>query len=106
MILKENHKLARTIQLQDPGLHIVVKKKKDGPLYNTIPIFIIKVSNPNKVAIYLPLAQFLIALGTSKIAAVLPTINEHFGITQTNLQWIHNACVIAFGTLLSFGWVW
>jgi hypothetical protein len=29
------------------------------------------------------LAQFLIALGTSKIAVVLPTINEHFCITQT-----------------------
>ena len=48
----------------------------------------------------MPLAQFLIILGTSNIAVVLPTINEHFGITQTNLQWIHNACVIAFGTVI------
>ena len=61
-----------------------------------------RVSNPNKLktVIDLPLAEFLIILGTSNIAVVLPTINEHFGITQTNLQWIHNACVIAFGTLI------
>src|ERR671911_2311311 len=48
----------------------------------------------------LSLAQFLIILDTSIIGVALPTIQQHFNITQTELQWIFNAYVIAFGTIL------
>jgi EmrB/QacA subfamily drug resistance transporter len=63
------------------------------------------VSNPNrwKALTILSLAQFLIILDTSIIGVALPTIQEHFGITQTDLQWIFNAYVITFGTLLLLG---
>ncbi len=63
------------------------------------------VSNPHrwKALSILSLAQFLIILDTSIIGVALPTIQEHFGITQTDLQWIFNAYVIAFGTLLLLG---
>jgi EmrB/QacA subfamily drug resistance transporter len=65
----------------------------------------ILVSNPNrwKALTILSLAQFLIILDTSIIGVALPTIQEHFGITQTDLQWIFNAYVITFGALLLFG---
>lgn len=63
------------------------------------------VSNPHrwKALSILSLAQFLIILDTSIIGVALPTIQEHFGITQTDLQWIFNSYVIAFGTLLLLG---
>jgi EmrB/QacA subfamily drug resistance transporter len=63
------------------------------------------VSNPHrwKALSILSLAQFLIILDTSIIGVALPTIQGHFGITQTGLQWIFNAYVIAFGTLLLLG---
>jgi len=51
----------------------------------------------------LSIAQFLIILDTSIIGVALPTIQEHFGITQTELQWIFNAYVITFGALLLLG---
>ena len=65
----------------------------------------ILVSNPNrwKALTILSLAQFLIILDTSIIGVALPTIQEHFGITQTELQWIFNAYVITFGALLLLG---
>ena len=61
------------------------------------------VPNPNrwKALSILSLAQFLIILYTSIIGVALPTIQQHFGISQTDLQWIFNAYVIkGFGTLL------
>ena len=63
------------------------------------------VSNPNrwKALTLLSLAQFIIILDTSIIGVALPTIQDHFGITQTNLQWIFNAYVITFGALLLRG---
>ena len=63
------------------------------------------VSNPNrwKALTILSLAQFLIILDTSIIGVALPTIQEQFGITQTDLQWIFNAYVITFGALLLLG---
>ncbi len=63
------------------------------------------VSNPHrwKALSILSLAQFLIILDTSIIGVALPTIQEHFSITQMDLQWIFNAYVIAFGTLLLLG---
>jgi MFS family permease len=45
----------------------------------------------------------LIILDTSIIGVALPTIQQHFNITQTELQWIFNAYVIAFGTILLLG---
>lgn len=63
------------------------------------------VSSPNrwKALTILSLAQFLIILDTSIIGVALPTIQQHFDITQTDLQWIFNAYVITFGTLLLLG---
>jgi EmrB/QacA subfamily drug resistance transporter len=62
-------------------------------------------ANPNrwKTLTILSLAQFLIILDTSIIGVALPTIQQHFNITQTDLQWIFNAYVITFGTLLLLG---
>jgi len=45
----------------------------------------------------------LIILDTSIIGVALPTIQQQFNITQTDLQWIFNAYVITFGTLLLLG---
>jgi EmrB/QacA subfamily drug resistance transporter len=63
------------------------------------------VPNPNrwKALSILSLAQFLIILDTSIIGVALPTIQQHFSITQTELQWIFNAYVISFGTMLLLG---
>src|ERR671920_1185211 len=65
----------------------------------------VTVSNPNrwKALSILSLAQFLIILDTSIIGVALPTIQQHFGINQIDLQWIFNAYVISFGTLLLLG---
>jgi EmrB/QacA subfamily drug resistance transporter len=62
-------------------------------------------ANPNrwKALTILSLAQFLIILDTSIIGVALPTIQQRFNITQTDLQWIFNAYVITFGTLLLLG---
>src|SRR5918995_541301 len=49
------------------------------------------------------LAQFLIILDTSIIGVALPTIQQHFGFSQADLQWIFNAYVIVFGALLLLG---
>src|SRR5919106_1696397 len=51
----------------------------------------------------LSLAQFLVILDTSIIGVALPTIQEQFGFSQADLQWIFNAYVIVFGALLLFG---
>ena len=66
---------------------------------SAIPSSSVLVSNPNrwKALTMLSLAQFLIILDTSIIGVALPTIQQHFGITQTDLQWIFNAYVITFG---------
>jgi EmrB/QacA subfamily drug resistance transporter len=63
------------------------------------------VPNPNrwKALSILSLAQFMIILDTSIIGVALPTIQQHFNIMQTDLQWIFNAYVITFGTLLLLG---
>ena len=75
-----------------------------SPSSSTSPSSIL-VSNPNrwKALTILSLAQFLIILDTSIIGVALPTIQEHFSITQTDLQWIFNAYVITFGALLLLG---
>jgi EmrB/QacA subfamily drug resistance transporter len=74
-------------------------------LTSSSPHSSVLVSNPNrwKALTILSLAQFLIILDTSIIGVALPTIQQHFGITQTDLQWIFNAYVITFGALLLLG---
>jgi len=59
--------------------------------------------NQWKALSILSLAQFLIILDTLIIGVALPTIQEHFFITQTELQWIFNAYLISFGTMLLLG---
>jgi EmrB/QacA subfamily drug resistance transporter len=51
----------------------------------------------------LALAQFVIILDTSIIGVALPTIQDQFGFSQSDLQWIFNAYVIVFGALLLLG---
>jgi MFS family permease len=61
--------------------------------------------NPNrwKALGLLALAQFVIILDTSIIGVALPTIQNHFGFSQGDLQRIFNAYVIVFGALLLLG---
>src|SRR5215212_4844977 len=65
----------------------------------------VNASNSNrwKALSILSLAQFLIILDTLIIGVALPTIQEHFFITQTELQWIFNAYLISFETMLLLG---
>src|ERR687892_914371 len=51
----------------------------------------------------LSLAQFLIIMDTSIIGVALPEIQQQFGFTQSDLQWIFSAYVIVFGALLLVG---
>lgn len=63
------------------------------------------ISNPHrwKALGLLALAQFVIILDTSIIGVALPTIQDHFGFSQSDLQWIFNGYVIVFGALLLLG---
>lgn len=56
-----------------------------------------------KGLLLLSLAQFLVILDTSIIGVALPTIQQHFGFSQSELQWIFSAYVIVFGALLLLG---
>jgi EmrB/QacA subfamily drug resistance transporter len=56
-----------------------------------------------KALALLSLAQFLIIMDTSIIGVALPEIQQHFGFTQSDLQWIFSAYVIVFGALLLLG---
>src|ERR671910_3506572 len=56
-----------------------------------------------KALALLSLAQFVVILDTSIIGVALPTIQQYFGFSQTDLQWIFSAYVIVFGALLLLG---
>jgi EmrB/QacA subfamily drug resistance transporter len=56
-----------------------------------------------KALALLSLAQFLIIMDTSIIGVALPAIQQQFGFSQTDLQWIFSAYVIVFGALLLLG---
>jgi MFS family permease len=56
-----------------------------------------------KALFLLSLAQFLVILDTSIIGVALPTIQQQFGFSQAELQWIFSAYVIVFGALLLLG---
>ena len=49
------------------------------------------------------LAQFLVILDTSIIGIALPDIQRALGFSESSLQWVFNAYVIAFGGLLLLG---
>src|ERR671915_369842 len=56
-----------------------------------------------KTLALLSLAQFLIIMDTSIIGVALPEIQQQFGFSQSDLQWIFSAYVIVFGALLLLG---
>jgi EmrB/QacA subfamily drug resistance transporter len=56
-----------------------------------------------KALALLSLAQFIVILDTSIIGIALPTIQQHFDFSQTDLQWVFNAYVIVFGASLLLG---
>src|SRR5918999_5003839 len=56
-----------------------------------------------KALALLSLAQFLIIMDTSIIGVALPEIQQQFGFSQSDLQWIFSAYVIVFGALLLLG---
>jgi EmrB/QacA subfamily drug resistance transporter len=56
-----------------------------------------------KALAMLSLAQFLIIMDTSIIGVALPEIQQQFGFSQSDLQWIFSAYVIVFGALLLLG---
>lgn len=48
-------------------------------------------------------AQFMVIMDTSIIGVALPDMQRELGFTQSGLQWVFNAYVIAFGGLLLLG---
>ena len=48
-------------------------------------------------------AQFMVIMDTSIIGVALPRMQEDLGFTPSNLSWVFNAYVIAFGGLLLLG---
>jgi EmrB/QacA subfamily drug resistance transporter len=56
-----------------------------------------------KALALLSLAQFLIIMDTSIIGVALPAIQQQFGFSQSDLQWIFSAYVIVFAALLLLG---
>lgn len=64
---------------------------------------IINYSNRWMSLIILCVAQFIVIMDTSIIGVALPAIKLELGYTQSGLQWIFNAYVIAFGGFLLLG---
>ena len=48
-------------------------------------------------------AQFMVLLDASVITVALASIQEDLGFSPTHLQWVVDACVVAFGGLLLLG---
>ncbi|MBC3194635.1 MFS transporter [Pseudonocardia sp. C8] len=48
-------------------------------------------------------AQFMVIMDTSIIGVALPQMQADLGFTQSNLSWVFNAYVVAFGGLLLLG---
>lgn len=53
--------------------------------------------------VVLATAQFMVIMDTSIIGVALPEIQRSVGFSQSNLSWVFNAYVIAFGGLLLLG---
>jgi EmrB/QacA subfamily drug resistance transporter len=81
------------------------KRQEIGSHNNNVQESIIAAQDPRrwKALALLSLAQFLIIMDTSIIGVALPTIQEQFGFSQSDLQWIFSAYVIVFGALLLLG---
>jgi EmrB/QacA subfamily drug resistance transporter len=81
------------------------KRQEIGSHNNNVQESIIAAQDPRrwKALALLSLAQFLIIMDTSIIGVALPTIQEQFGFSQSELQWIFSAYVIVFGALLLLG---
>ncbi|GII92936.1 MFS transporter [Sinosporangium siamense] len=61
--------------------------------------------NPRRwwALVVLAAAQFMVIMDTSIIGVALPEMQRDLGFTQSGLQWVFNAYVIAFGGLLLLG---
>jgi EmrB/QacA subfamily drug resistance transporter len=72
---------------------------------NNVQQSLISTQDPRrwKALALLSLAQFLIIMDTSIIGVALPEIQQQFGFSQSELQWIFSAYVIVFGALLLLG---
>ena len=53
--------------------------------------------------ILLCFAQFIVVLDASIVSVALPTIDEALNFSESNLAWVVNAYVIAFGGFLLLG---
>jgi MFS family permease len=53
--------------------------------------------------ILLCLAQFIVVLDASIVNVALPSIGEALNFSESNLAWVVNAYVIAFGGFLLLG---
>lgn len=56
-----------------------------------------------KALLLLCLANFMVIMDTSIIGVALPAVKDALGYSQTSLQWVFNAYVIAFGGFLLLG---
>src|ERR687897_1396326 len=81
------------------------KPQEKGNNNNNEQESIISTQDPRrwKALALLSLAQFLIIMDTSIIGVALPAIQQQFGFSQSDLQWIFSAYVIVFGALLLLG---
>ncbi|MET9063706.1 MFS transporter [Streptosporangium sandarakinum] len=61
--------------------------------------------NPRRwwALIVLAAAQFMVIMDTSIIGVALPDMQRELGFTDSGLQWVFNAYVVAFGGLLLLG---
>src|SRR5213080_5044989 len=49
------------------------------------------------------LAQFMVILDVSVVNVALPSIRDHLGFTEANLQWVVNAYTVTFAGFLLLG---
>jgi predicted MFS family arabinose efflux permease len=54
-----------------------------------------------KALALLSLARFVVILDTSIIGIALPTIQQHFGFSQADLQWVFNAYVSVWSIIVA-----
>ncbi|WP_433249557.1 MFS transporter [Streptosporangium sp. CA-135522] len=61
--------------------------------------------NPRRwwALVVLAAAQFMVIMDTSIIGVALPDMQRELGFTDSSLQWVFNAYVVAFGGLLLLG---
>ncbi|MER6950270.1 MFS transporter [Nonomuraea sp. NPDC000554] len=64
-----------------------------------------ETANPRRwwALVVLAAAQFMVIMDTSIIGVALPDMQRELGFSQSGLQWVFNAYVVAFGGLLLLG---